>query len=75
MINMEYKFNNSKGDVVKIFLPEEEIDKDTIKQIKAIVENPSLKHVRFMPDAHKGNGCCIGLTSIIDKGLIPNYVG
>jgi len=28
-----------------------------------------------MPDCHKGNGCCVGLTAKIDDKVFPSYVG
>jgi len=34
-----------------------------------------LKNVRIMPDCHKGNGCCVGLTAKIDNKIFPRYVG
>ena len=72
---MDYKFNNKNGDEIKVFLPKLELDVETMKQIKNLADNPTLNHPRFMPDTHKGKGCCVGLTSIIKDGLIPNYVG
>ena len=72
----EYVFHTKKdGKEVKVFLPEEEIDKESMQQIKSISENPILNHIRFMPDAHAGTGCCVGLTTLIDEGILPNLVG
>ena len=72
---MEYEFNNKEGNKVKVYLPEEEIDKDTLQQIHSLANNPVLDHIRFMPDTHKGTGCCVGLTSLVNEGIIPNLVG
>jgi RNA-splicing ligase RtcB len=72
---MEYNYKTKDGKEVKAFLPEEEIDNDTKKQMHSITENPWMEHVRFMPDAHKGNGCCVGLTSLVKDSLVPNLVG
>ena len=72
---MEFSFMNSKKEEVKVFLPEEELDKETLKQIKNLSNNPTVNHPRFMPDTHKGYGCCVGFTSLIKNGLIPLYVG
>jgi tRNA-splicing ligase RtcB len=37
--------------------------------------NPLAQHVRFMPDCHKSSGCCVGFTDMIQKGIVPSYVG
>jgi tRNA-splicing ligase RtcB (3'-phosphate/5'-hydroxy nucleic acid ligase) len=70
-----YTFITKNNKEVKVFLPEKEIDTETKKQIQAISNNPTSHHIRFMPDSHKGHGCCVGFTSIIKNGIIPNYVG
>ena len=65
-----FEINNSK-----IFLPKEEIDDETIKQIESISNEPTTNHARFMPDCHKSSGCCVGFTNMIKNGIVPNYVG
>lgn len=59
----------------KVFLPKEELDEDTIKQIESMAEQPTTNHSRFMPDCHKSSGCCVGFTNMIKNGLVPSYVG
>lgn len=68
----EVKQNNNTA---KIFLPQKEIDTDTMKQIKSIMENTILSHIRIMPDCHCSVGCVVGLTAIIKNKIIPRYVG
>ena len=67
---MYFEVNNSK-----VFLPREEIDEETIKQIEKMSNEPTTNHARFMPDCHKSSGCCVGFTNLIKKGLVPSYVG
>ncbi len=59
----------------KVFLPPDEVDKATMEQIKTMVDQPTTNHARFMPDCHKGSGCCVGFTNLIRNGIVPNYVG
>ncbi len=59
----------------KIFLPKEEVDEETLKQINIMVDEPTTNHARFMPDCHKSSGCCVGFTNMIEKGIVPSYVG
>ena len=41
-----------------VFLNEENIDIETLKQIKSIITDPTVENARLMPDVHKGNNCC-----------------
>ena len=59
----------------KVFLPSTEVDQETLQQINMMVDQPTTNHARFMPDCHKGSGCCIGFTNLIINGIVPNYVG
>lgn len=60
---------------VKIFLDKIELDTETLKQIKTMMDHDCIESARVMPDCHKGNGCCIGFTfPLIDK-IVPNYIG
>jgi len=73
---MENKYIFKHNDEeIKVFLPELEIDKETMKQIKKIADKTVLTNMRFMPDCHKGVGCCIGTTGIIEDKIVPGYVG
>jgi len=58
-----------------VFLPKEEMDEETMAQIEKMSSNPLAQHVRFMPDCHKSSGCCVGFTDMIQKGIVPSYVG
>lgn len=69
---MEYQLDEADA---KIFLPKEEIDTETLKQIRKIVTHPGIEHARIMPDCHHGNGCCVGFTSVLQDKIVPNYVG
>jgi len=69
-----YIFNHNEEEI-KVFLPRFEIDNETMKQIKRIADTTVLSHMRFMPDCHKGVGCCIGATGIINDKIVPGYVG
>ena len=64
-----------KGKKAKIFLNKDEIENETLKQIKAMVNEDAIQNARIMPDCHKSKNCCVGFTSkLIDK-IVPNYVG
>lgn len=60
---------------VKIFLNKNDIDPETLKQIKSIMTHECIKSARVMPDCHKGNGCCIGFTFPLADKIVPNYIG
>jgi tRNA-splicing ligase RtcB len=71
---MEHTFEHHNKSCT-IFLNKEDIEPETIKQIKKIMENPSISNIKIMPDCHPGTGCCIGFTSeLIDK-IVPNLIG
>jgi RNA-splicing ligase RtcB len=70
-----YTFKNLDNEEIKVFLPELEIDDETMKQIKHMSEHSILRNIRLMPDCHKGHGCCVGLTAFIDDKIFPRYVG
>lgn len=69
---MQYNIPNKDAIV---FTDRFKIDNGTMKQIKIMIEHPSMHKVRIMPDCHKGNGCCIGLTSELTQTIVPNFVG
>jgi RNA-splicing ligase RtcB len=72
----ETVFNITEGEKkAKIFLPRTEIDKETIKQIRHMVNDPTAENVRIMPDGHKGAGCCIGFTSKLNRKIVPRFIG
>ena len=66
---------NIDNNQAKVFLQEEQIDLETLKQIKTMILDPSIKNARIMPDCHKGNGCCVGFTCQITDKIVPNFVG
>lgn len=58
-----------------VFLNKDEIETETLKQIKAMIKEEGIINARIMPDCHKSKNCCVGFTSkLIDK-IVPNYVG
>ena len=68
--NLSFQINNGI-----VFLPKEEVDSETLKQIETMTEEPIINNPRFMPDCHKSSGCCVVFTDMISKGIVPNYVG
>lgn len=58
-----------------VFLNEENIDLDTLKQIKSIIVDPTVENARLMPDVHKGSGCCVGFTAHLTDKIIPSLIG
>ena len=69
-----YEFKHD-DDTIKVFLPEKEIDIETMKQIKSMMGNTVLSHIRVMPDCHCSVGCVVGLTAQIKDKIVPRYVG
>ena len=63
------------GKTAKVFLNNEEIESETLKQIKAMVKEEPIEHARVMPDCHKSKNCCVGFTSKLVNKIVPNYVG
>ena len=59
----------------KIFIDRLMLDKGTMNQIREIVHHPSVDQSRFMPDCHRGKGCCIGFTSQLIERVVPKYIG
>jgi len=59
----------------KIFLRKEDIDIESLKQVKSMMKHESIHNVRVMPDCHKSMGCCVGFTSKIKDKIVPNFVG
>lgn len=64
-----------KGKFGKVFLNKEEIENETLKQIKAMITDDAVKDARVMPDCHKSRNCCVGFTSKLVDKIVPNYVG
>ena len=63
-------------DPAVVYLESDLIETSTVKQIEAMIGNPSVSRVRVMPDCHVGNGCCVGFTSRVDMGkVVPAFVG
>jgi tRNA-splicing ligase RtcB (3'-phosphate/5'-hydroxy nucleic acid ligase) len=58
-----------------VYLPENEIDKETGELIQNLSKSNTFKDIRIMPDCHTGSCCCIGMTSKIDDKIIPQIVG
>ena len=70
-----YIFRDFNDEDIKVFLPKFEIDMGTMKQIKEMSRHLILKHIRIMPDCHRGAGCCVGMTAEIHDRIYPRYVG
>lgn len=51
------------------------LDKETLKQIKQMIQHPTIDKARIMHDCHKGVECCIGFTSKLANNIIPNFIG
>ena len=65
--------NNNKQ--AKVFVSKEFVDSDTIKQIESVLEHESVDNVKIMPDCHKSNGCCNGLTYHLQDKIMSNIIG
>ena len=63
------------GKTAKIFLEKNEIENETLKQVKAMIKEDSIENARIMPDCHKSKNCCVGFTSKLVDKIVPNYVG
>lgn len=73
---MEYKIKEGNSEAT-IFMDRNLIDLETIKQIRKMIQHPSMEnaHVRVMPDCSRAYGCCIGLTSELTNKIVPRFVG
>ena len=58
-----------------IFLPENEIEENTIEIVNNLSNCTVFNHIRVMPDCHASVNCCVGFTSEINDRVIPNIVG
>jgi len=75
-INIEIMYTEI-GDVI-IYLPNGEVEQDTIEQIKDIRNRNVCSHIRCMPDCHPGQGCVIGMTGYLllnPPRVIPDIIG
>lgn len=52
-----------------------EVDPDTVKQVTRMVQHPSVKKARVMPDCHQGSGCCVGFTCELTTCVTPGIIG
>ncbi len=67
-----------KYNIAKVMLVEGQfLDEATTSQIYSFLNNPAFKGkpIVIMPDAHKGEGSCIGFTMPMNEYVIPNVVG
>lgn len=67
-----------KNNIAKIMVAEDQyLDEATTSQIYSFLSHPAFKGkpIAIMPDAHKGNGSCIGFTMPRNDCVIPNVVG
>lgn len=70
-----YTFMDFNNEEIKVFLPKFEINKGTMAQIKEMSRHLILKHIRIMPDCHRGTKCVVGMTAQIQDKIFPLYVG
>lgn len=66
--------DHSNNDCI-IFLPEEEIENETIDIINKLSKCNVFNNIRIMPDCHSSVNCCVGFTCQIKDKVIPNIVG
>lgn len=64
-----------KGKIGTVFLEKDEIDRETFKQIEAMIKEDAILNAKIMPDCHKSKNCCVGFTSHLMDKIVPNYVG
>lgn len=69
------KPHNATQDEAKVFLPKSQIDLGTMKQMRQQIEHASVRHPRFMPDCHRGKGCCVGFTGMLTTCIVPQWIG
>ena len=63
-----------KNTTAKIYI--DDLDEETIQQIYSFLSHPSFTNpIAIMPDAHKGQGSCIGFTMKMTDRIIPNIIG
>lgn len=69
------QFENSLGNVVKIFAKTFELEALMQVQRMSNFEPYLNSKIRVMPDAHAGKGCTVGTTMTIHNKVTPNLVG
>lgn len=68
--------DESKQELAKVFIKPELIDDDLYAQIRAYSKKKCInKPVRIMPDAHAGEGCCVGMSFPLGDSIIPSLIG
>jgi len=74
---MQNKNTKIKGKHNTAIVFTNNIEKDTIEQIKNLCDQEFVKDskIRIMPDVHFGIGCTIGTTMTIQDKVVPNLVG
>lgn len=67
----------NKGKVpVKIWIPMQDIESAALTQLSNMANLPFLfKHIAAMPDAHMGNGACVGSVVATKDAIMPAAVG
>ena len=66
---------DSINEDVKIFLPKNELDDETLELVQKFSKSDVFRNIRVMPDCHSSILCCVGLTSQIKNKVIPSIVG
>lgn len=64
------------GVPLKLWLPEEEIEKEAWKQLQRMATLPVVAHaIAVMPDVHWGKGAAVGTVVPLRRAVIPACVG
>lgn len=72
MDNLHYiTENNNKATLT---IDKFNLDIGTMKQIREIINNPTVQDPVFMPDVHAGVGSCVGLTCRLTDKIIPAFI-
>ena len=72
---MNYTLKDHENKDVIIFLPEKEIEENTIDIVSKLSKCNVFHNIRVMPDCHSSVNCCVGFTCKIKDKVIPNIVG
>src|SRR5687767_4051919 len=63
-------------DKVRLFLPEEAIEPEALRQIQNTASMPFVfKHIAVMPDCHFGKGATVGTVIASKAAIVPAAVG
>lgn len=66
---------NGEEKTATIYINKLDVDNETMKQIRKMITHPAIQDAKIMPDCHAGKGCCIGMTSKLNKKIVPTFIG